>query len=133
MEDKELKELFGSFEPEMSSDLSFMSRLRDNLDSVEMIRQHNARQHAISRVALAVAVCAGFVVGFLFSLALPYIGAAVDALQSSLPSGSAMRVVTDNYQLLSWILIAFTAAYATINSYNLTLGALTKSHRDPNC
>ncbi|MDE6403368.1 MAG: hypothetical protein K2K86_06140, partial [Muribaculaceae bacterium] len=72
MEDKDLKELFGSFEPEMSSDLSFMSRLRDNLDSVEMIRQHNARQHALSRVALAVAVCAGFVVGFLFSLALPY-------------------------------------------------------------
>ena len=132
MEDKDFKELFNDFEPEMSSDLAFMSRLRDNLDSVEMIRQHNARLHARNRIAIAIAACVGFMVGLMFSLALPYIGSAVNALQSTLPSESVLRIITDNYRLLSWLLIGATTVYATINSDNIALGSLTKDHHSPN-
>ena len=41
MDDDKLKQLFGNFNPPLSSDHEFVSRLETRLESVEMIRRHN--------------------------------------------------------------------------------------------
>ena len=88
MEDDKLKSLFSNFEPELSSDFLFMNKLQRNLNSVELIKQHTAEVRSRSRKAVAIAAIVGFIVGFLFSLSLPYLTDAVSNWQLTLPSES---------------------------------------------
>ena len=126
MEDDKIKDLFADFNPGMPSDLSFMSRLQQNLDAVEMVRQHHVEQRRRNRVAVAVAAVVGFVTGFLFSLALPFIGNAVAS--ASIPADSALRALADNYLTIAWLLIGGTSALIALNAYDLTL-SLASRHR----
>lgn len=106
MEDDKLKSLFSNFEPELSSDFLFMNKLQRNLNSVELIKQHTAEVRSRSRKAVAIAAIVGFIVGFLFSLSLPYLTDAVSNWQLTLPSESVMNVLLIISQLLHGSLLA---------------------------
>ncbi|MDE6161841.1 MAG: hypothetical protein K2F77_09320 [Muribaculaceae bacterium] len=126
MEDDKIKDFFAGFNPDMPSDISFVSRLQQNLDAVEMVRQHNVALRRRNRVAVAVAAVVGFATGFLFSLALPYIGSVVASL--AVPADSALRVLYDNYLAIAWLLIGGTSALIALNAYDLTLSLEANHH-----
>lgn len=124
MEDDKIKDLFAGFNPGMPSDLSFMSRLQQNLDAVEMVRQHNVELRRQNRMAVAVAAVVGFATGFLFSLALPWLGRTVASL--AVPADSAMRTLADNYLAIAWLLIGGTSALIALNAYDLTISIASR-------
>lgn len=124
MEDDKLKSLFSNFEPELSSDFLFMNKLQRNLNSVELIKQHTVEVRSRSRKAVAIAAIVGFIVGFLFSLSLPYLSEAVSNWQLTLPSESVMNVFANNFTIIAWIVIGGTSVFAALNSYELSLSLL---------
>ncbi|MDD7603606.1 MAG: hypothetical protein SPJ71_00330 [Candidatus Limisoma sp.] len=124
MEDDKLKSLFSNFEPELSSDFLFMNKLQRNLNSVELIKQHTVEVRSRSRKAVAIAAIVGFIVGFLFSLSLPYLSEAVSNWQLTLPSESVMNVFANNFTIIAWLVIGGTSVFAALNSYELSLSLL---------
>ena len=124
MEDDKLKYLFSNFEPELSSDFLFMNKLQRNLNSVELIKQHTVEVRSRSRKAVAIAAIVGFIVGFLFSLSLPYLSEAVSNWQLTLPSESVMNVFANNFTIIAWLVIGGTSVFAALNSYELSLSLL---------
>ena len=130
MEDDKLKSLFSNFEPELSSDFLFMNKLQRNLNSVELIKQHTVEVRSRSRKAVAIAAIVGFIVGFLFSLSLPYLSEAVSNWQLTLPSESVMNVFANNFTIIAWLVIGGTSVFAALNSYELSLSLLKP--KEPN-
>lgn len=124
MEDDKLKSLFSNFEPELSSDFLFMNKLKRNLNSVELIKQHTVEVRSRSRKAVAIAAIVGFMVGFLFSLSLPYLSEAVSNWQLTLPSESVMNFFANNFTIIAWLVIGGTSVFAALNSYELSLSLL---------
>ena len=124
MEDDKLKSLFSNFEPELSSDFLFMNKLKRNLNSVELIQQHTVEVRSRSRKAVAIAAIVGFIVGFLFSLSLPYLSEAVSNWQLTLPSESVVNVFANNFTIIAWLVIGGTSVFAALNSYELSLSLL---------
>ena len=124
MEDDKLKSLFSNFEPELSSDFLFMNKLQRNLNSVELIKQHTAEVRSRSRKAVAIAAIVGFIVGFLFSLSLPYLTDAVSNWQLTLPSESVMNVFANNFTIIAWLVIGGTSVFAALNSNEVSLSLL---------
>lgn len=119
MEDDKLRSLFADFQPELSSDRQFMSCLERNMESVEIVKRRMAEMRARNRRAVAVAAVVGFVVGFLFSLALPYLNGLVADWQLTLPKTSVMNHVADYFAVLAWGVIGVTAVTAAINTYDM--------------
>ena len=130
MEDDKLKSLFSNFEPELSSDFLFMNKLQRNLNSVELIKQHTVEVRSRSRKAVAIAAIVGFIVGFLFSLSLPYLSEAVSNWQLTLPSESVMNVFANNFTIIAWLVIGGTSVFAALNSYELSLSLLKPKEKN---
>lgn len=126
MEEDKLKEFLINFEPEISSDFSFMSKLQHHLDQVEMIKQHNSDIAVRRKKAVVIAACVGFIAGFLFSLVLPYITTLITDLQLSLPSGSTIQVIADNYLTIAWLIIGGFTVFISLNTYELSLSILSR-------
>ena len=124
MEDDKLKFLFTNFEPELSSDFMFMNKLERNLNSVEIIKRHTAEVRSRNKKAVAIAAFAGFIVGFVFSLFLPYLSNAVSDWQSTLPGGYIMNLFADSFTIIAWAVIAGTSVLAAINTYEVSLSLL---------
>ena len=124
MEDDKLKSLFSNFEPELTSGFRFMNKLQQNLNSVEMIKQHTAEFRARSKKAVVIAALVGFIVGFLFSLSLPCLSDAVKKWQLTLPSESVMNSLANNFTTIAWLIIGGTSVLAALNSYEISLSLL---------
>ena len=84
MEDKDLKELFSDFRPNMAPDPNFMAKLQQSLDRVELVKQHNKALQRRNRIAAVIAAMTGFITGALFILLLPYTTPAVESLSANL-------------------------------------------------
>lgn len=121
MDDDKLKSLFAGFDPELSSDSLFLSRLECNLDSVEDIKRQTAGFRARTRRAVALAALAGFVVGVLFSLALPYLGRALAEWRLSWPDDFFLNTFADNYMVVAWLAVAATSVFAALSTYEISL------------
>ncbi|MDE7463344.1 MAG: hypothetical protein K2M88_09315 [Muribaculaceae bacterium] len=124
MEEDKLKDIFNKFEPELSPDYLFMNRLRGSLESVEMIKERHQAMKRKSRRAVVIAAIAGFIVGMLFSFALPYIGDSVRALAHSYPKMDLIQGIAENYQLICWIVIAALSVYASVNVYDIAFSLM---------
>lgn len=119
MEEDKLKSLFAEFRPELSSDSRFMDRLTRNMESVEIVKRRMAETRVRNRRAVTVAAVVGFVVGFLFSLTLPYLSGLVADWQLTLPEESVMSVMADWFVVISWVVIGAVAVTAAINTYDM--------------
>lgn len=129
MDDENLKNMFNRYDPELSSDSLFMDKLRRNLNSVEIIRQENAKARSRNKRAVAIAASVGFVVGVLFSLALPYVGDAVNGIMNMLPQGAISYLLAENYQLISWVIIGAVSVTISLNTYDLALSLMRKQRQ----
>ena len=75
MEDDKLKQIFSDYDPHLSPDVMFMSRLEQNLRSVEFIKERTNTAIRRNKAAMLIACAVGFIAGTGFSLAFPYISA----------------------------------------------------------
>ncbi len=124
MEDDKLKSLFSNFEPELSSDFQFLNKLQRNLNSVEIIKRHAAEVRSRNKKAVAIAAFVGFIVGFLFSLSLPYLSNAVSDWQLTLPDESMINTFANNFTMIVWLVIGSTSVLAAINTYEVSISLL---------
>lgn len=124
MEDDKLKSMLTNFEPELSSDFKFMSKLERSLNSVEILKQHAAEVRSRNKKAVVLAAVLGFIVGMLFSLSLPYLSSAVAEWQLSLPGDSMLNALADNFRIISWIAIGGTSVLTALNTYEVSLSLL---------
>ena len=128
MEDDKLRQLFENFKPELTSNVQFINRLERKLNSVEIIVKHNEEVKTRNKKAVAIAACVGFIVGFLFSLALPYLSNVVSQWRLTLPSDSIMHTVSDHFAIIAWCIIALTSVISALNAYDLSRSLLQPHH-----
>ena len=120
MENDELKSLFDDFQPRLPSEADFMSRLTRNLDAVEMVRSHNVSVNRAHRRAALYAAIAGFVVGILFSLAIPTISSWIHSLR--LPEFQLFYHDAPDLLLTAvWIVIGSVSLVTALNTYEISV------------
>lgn len=129
MEDKKIREMFSEFNPPLSSNIQFMSRLREGLDSVEIVKAHNLEQSRHNRQSITVALVVGFLCGLTFSFFLPALSGALQSLQLGLPSGSLLTAIADYNFPLSLTIVAFATLFISLNAYELSLFLFRRSPR----
>lgn len=125
-----MKTFFSNFEPGLPSDIQFMNKLQGNLNSIETIRRHTADIHSLNKKAAAIAAVAGFIVGFLFSMSLPYLSGAVSNWQLTLPDDSVLNAFANNFSIIAWFLIGTMAVLISLNSYEISLSLLRHKETD---
>lgn len=82
-QDKDIKKLFESFNPEVGDGEQFMRKLENRMDSVEFLRESSRRTIRNYRKAGVAAALAGFACGVLMTLFLPRIVSLITSLSSA--------------------------------------------------
>lgn len=113
MEEDKLKDIFKDFNPDLSSDNDFMSRLERSMDAVEIVKRQNAEIHRRSKRAIAIAALAGFVAGVVMTILQPYICKWLGDIDLTISIPSVTTVAIDP-ALVGWIA---AAAISTIIAY----------------
>ncbi|MDE7441463.1 MAG: hypothetical protein K2M69_04775 [Muribaculaceae bacterium] len=127
MEEKSIREILDNFEPELSSDFQFMSRLKSNMDSVELVRKYNHEVMRNNRKAIVIAAAVGFLFGLLFSMFLPAIGEAMKGLQTAVQPGSFTCFVMEHYFPIILTIIAGASAFISLNTFELATFIMRKN------
>ena len=124
MEDDKIKDLFGSFQPQLSSDALFLSGLKKHMEAVELVKRHAAAMRRRNRIAVAVAALSGFVTGVIFTLLMPLLGDWITTLEFSLP-GIGIPSISFDSQILTWTVTAALTVTIALNAYEITLSRLS--------
>lgn len=125
MEDYKIKELFQNFQPELSSDSLFMSRLKSNMQSVELVKQQTARLQHRNRIAVTMASLAGCIVGIVMTIWFPYISQWVSTINVSLPSLGLSSVKFEG-NIITWLISAALIVFTSLNTYAITMNDLAQ-------
>ncbi len=126
MEDDKIKELFNDFEPELSSSFQFMTKLKRNMEAVEIVKQHNAALKKRNKLAVAIAGVCGFAVGVILTLLFPLLGSWVPTFSISLPHFQIQNI-TIEYSYLYWVVMAAVSALTAINAYEIAMAKLSQT------
>ena len=131
MEEKTIEEILKNFDPVLSEDSRFMSRLESNLEAVDSIRQHNLGVISRNRKAVAIAAVVGFLSGLIFSMSLPLIGAWIENFLSIVASGALTTFLIDNPRPVALLIIVVASAFIAVNTYELSIYCINKEYRTP--
>ena len=121
-EDDALREMFAAFQPKMATDLDFMSRLQQRLDSVEYIRCQTAASGRSRKLALGIAVMTGFVAGVALSFLFPYLQGLFSGISASIPTLDPALVSTT----VSCIATGSVTVGMTLAAYDIALSLLKR-------
>lgn len=124
MEEEKITDLFSNFQPELSSSFGFMTKLKRNMEAVEIVKQHNSTLRKRNRVAVAVAAVSGFLMGVALTLLLPVIRECFSTLDMPLLQFSGFAV---DYTILWWMVVAAACVLTAINAYEIAMAKLPKS------
>lgn len=125
MDNDNLKELFGNFNPDLSSGSNFIARLQQRMDTIEMVRQYNAELRRRNRIAVMIAALAGFIMGVVLTLLMPLIGDWIATFRLSVP-GHAFNI---DLHYIAWVLLAAVSMFTALNTYEIALARLAP--KDP--
>lgn len=112
----ELRELFAQFQPEMTSETEFISKLETRLAAIEDVRELNKSQYRRMKKAVGIAAAFGFIVGVVLTLSFPLIVSGISSLMNAvLPSisGASTTIV--------WIVISIATGASALAAYDLSL------------
>lgn len=124
MEDDKIKKIFCDFHPEISSSARFMTKLQENMATVEMLKQHDIALRKRHRLAVLVAAACGFVVGVILTSLFPLISNWISMLSIALPRFRILSLTID-YSFVAWIILAATCVITTLNVYEIALARLS--------
>lgn len=127
MEDDKIKDLFSNFQPALpTDDAVFLSRLRQNLDAVEVVKEQMAARRRRSKIAVAVAATVGFVSGVATTLFIPTISHWLSSLPLPMHHVEIAAISLDS-NILLWIIPAVLSGLIAYNTYQVTLSRLSSS------
>ncbi len=139
MEDAKIKQLFSDFNPDISSNVRFMSALRSRMNSVEMVKLHTAERRRRSKIAVMLSALAGFAAGVLLTLLMPYVTAYLAEWHPHIPDMvsifridlniSFVRAITDHLTILAWTLAGIITVLTTLKTYSLSMSLLRTEQR----
>lgn len=130
LNDDKLRDLFNTFQPELSDDANFMARLEQSLETVEIIRRHNKMVKTYNCRALTWSALTGVAVGVVLSLVVPYLKTLIDDIGTAKLSPAIIRFVSEYYTTISWSIIGGVTLFVTLFIYTHVSGALrAKSFR----
>lgn len=131
MEDDNIRSLFADFDPDLSSSFQFMDRVEREIDNMEIVHKHLTARRQRSRIAMAVAACVGFVVGFVQALYIPYFEALIQGVSLPAMPDFVTRFAPDfdAIAMILWVCIGVIVIVASVGSYELTLSLLPSARR----
>lgn len=116
-EDKDLRQLFEEFEPELSSDDIFMQKIESNLKMIEMVRNTQIVDAKKNRIVAIVSFAMGFLSGVILTLCYPWLLTFIQSVVVSLsPTIELSRSIIP---IFVWILISAVSLCSTFSTYNL--------------
>jgi len=124
MEDDNIRNLFQSFEPALSSDSKFMERLQQSIDAVEIVKQHTAVVRKRHKLAVLIAAVSGFVMGVVMTLLYPIISGWMANMNLSFQISKATAIDIDS-SFIGIIVMSAVCVIVTLNIYELALVKLT--------
>ncbi len=124
MEDDKLKDLFNNYEPDLSSSFQFMTKLKKNMEAVEIVRQYHAAQKRLNRWAVAIAGMAGFAVGVVMTLLFPFITEWIASFNFNIPL-THTSTLTFDFKYLTWLIVAAISVLTAISAYEFASTRLT--------
>lgn len=125
MNNDNLKSLFDDFNPGLTPDDRFMSRLEQNLRSVEVVKEQIATAQKKKRLPIIIAALTGFIAGLLCTLAYPFLHTTLNNLAHAGTEAAAR--IAEYSPLIIWTLICLVTGTLTYFAYDLTQ-AVTKAH-----
>ena len=120
MEDDKLKEIFNDFNPELSSSFQFMTKLKKNMEAVEIVKHYNAAQRKRNKIAVALAGICGFATGVVLTLIYPMIEEMLDSFRFTLPTWHESTMTLD-FSHVGWLLVAGISVITSLTVYEMTL------------
>ena len=124
MEDDKIKDLFKEFDPELSSSFQFMTKLKRNMEAVEIVRQYNASVKRRNKLAVAIAATCGFAMGVLTTWLLPFITGWLASLNFTVSLHKAGDMTLD-FGYLGWLLIAGVSVMTALSAYEIMLARIS--------
>lgn len=118
MEDDKLKDLFSNYEPDLSSSFQFMTKLKKNMEAVEIVRQYHAAQKRLNRWAVAIAGMSGFAVGVVMTLLFPFITEWIASFNFNIPL-THTSALTFDFKYLTWLIVAAISVLTSVSVYNV--------------
>lgn len=122
--DDDIKNLFKDFSPTLASDTDFMARLQKNMAAVEAVKNHVATLQRRNRIALVAAAFAGFVMGVICTLLVPYIGNIWGPVSFSIPHIHLPEINID-WRIVGWLLSGTLGVLTAMQTYSFTLARLS--------
>lgn len=124
--DNDIRNLFSSYNPQLSSDAQFMERLERSLNSVEMVRKRNVARIRQSRIAAGIAAVAGFAAGMVCTMAMPALRDTMNFAGRALSNIVSPETGTGSGEILLWITVASISVIVAVNSYELALSLMRR-------
>lgn len=125
MDDDKIRDLFRTFQPELTSERGFLSRLEDKMKAIDMVKRQIADMRRRNRIAVAVAAVSGFVVGVVLTLLMPMILDWSTTVNLSVPRLGIPEVNVDMH-VVCWTLMAAVCVLTVYGSYELTVAGLSR-------
>lgn len=125
MNDDKLKDLFQNFQPELSSDFKFLTKLQRNMDALELVKHQTAMQRKRNRIAVIVAAITGFVMGVIITILFPILADTLSTFSITLPAAD-FSPISINWQIIGYILAAIVSIFTALNAYEITLSRLSR-------
>lgn len=107
----------------LTPDAKFMSKLRKNMEAIDMVKHEMRIMKKRNRIAVAVAALTGFVMGVALMLLLPLIG----GLASSIDIAIADRILCDitiDWQIAGWIVSSAVCVFTALNAYEIAMARM---------
>ena len=122
--DDKLRQLFHDFNPPMSDDKSFMARLENRLETVEMIRRNNRLVSSHNRTALLSAMVAGILIGIILTVTFPLICSFIENIIPDNLSADVVALIAHNTAVIGWCTVGLIIMGSMIIVYNLAVAVL---------
>jgi hypothetical protein len=124
MDDDKIKEIFSNFDPDMSSSFQFMTKLRKNMEAVEIVKQHNIAIKKRNRIAVTVAALCGFIMGVILTTLFPTICSWASSLSISIPQ-MHISTITIDVNIVAWMITAGMCVITAISAYDIAMAKLS--------
>lgn len=115
--DDSLRAMFAEYQPGIATDLDFMTRLQERLDTVEYIRREMVRRNLSRKWAFAAALLTGFISGILFSFAIPYLQGIFAGIPTAMSSSIDFSLTA---LMLPWAVAGILVIALSLSAYSLT-------------
>lgn len=124
MENDKLKDIFSGFQPELSSSIQFMSKVRQNLEAIEIVKKYTIAQKKRTRTAVVIAALCGFATGVIFTLLFPLIRNWLSTIKFSI-FNIQISDLTIDYDIIGWIIMISVSILTTLSVYEISLARFT--------